>query len=90
MLHHDALPCDVYGVCCVCFARWDEGRAVAAAERRRDALFVQPFGGVLSMVKGTALFDTVAISGTEATVRASWAGCALERVSADGVRGRLQ
>ncbi len=26
--------------------------------------------GVLSMVKGTALFDAVAISGTEAVVRA--------------------
>ena len=53
-------------------------------------------GGVLSMAKGTALFDAVAISDTQAE-------CVLEgtkvrvgpdthmgRVSADGVRGRLQ
>jgi hypothetical protein len=31
---------------------------------------VQSYGGVLSMFKGTALFDAVAISGTRATVRA--------------------
>ena len=53
-------------------------------------------GGLLSMAKGTALFDAVAISDTHAE-------CVLEgtkvrvgpdahmgRVSADGVRGRLQ
>jgi hypothetical protein len=46
---------------------------------------------VLSMYTGTALFDAVAISGTEAgMVRASWAGSALGRVSANGLRGRLQ
>jgi hypothetical protein len=48
-----------------------EGRAVAAAERRRDALGAQDYGGVLYMAKGTALFDAVAISGTEAAVRGS-------------------
>ena len=32
-------------------------------------------GGVLSMAKGTALFDAVAISGSQAGVRASRAGC---------------
>jgi hypothetical protein len=34
----------------------------------------QPFGGVLDMVKGTALFDTVAISDTEAD-RTAGRGC---------------
>jgi hypothetical protein len=47
-------------------------------------------GGVLSMGKGTALFDGVAISGTEAEVRVGRPGCVVGRVSADGVRGRLQ
>jgi hypothetical protein len=53
-------------------------------------------GGVISMVRGTALFDAVAISGTESGVRAG-AGrrcesgrCARGRVLADAVRGRLQ
>jgi hypothetical protein len=43
---------------------------------------------VLFMTKGTALFDAVAISGTEALVRAGLVRrCAVgERVSADGVR----
>ncbi len=41
-------------------------------------------GGVLSMTKGTALFDAVAISGTGAAVRASRAGCAVGA----GVGGR--
>jgi hypothetical protein len=43
--------------CCGC-------RAAARCAR------AQIFGGVLSMAKGTALFDAVAISGTEALVRA--------------------
>jgi hypothetical protein len=38
------------------------------------------------MTKGTALFDTVTISGTRADVRASRAGCAHRLLSADGVR----
>ncbi len=47
-------------------------------------------GGVLSMTKGTALFDAVAISGTAAAVRAGQCGDAqLGRVSADGVRGPI-
>jgi hypothetical protein len=45
------------------------------------------------MTKGTALFDTVAISGTEAGVRAARAGlvrrCVVGRVSANGVRGPI-
>jgi hypothetical protein len=51
---------------------------------------------VLLMTSGTALFDAVAISGTDAGVRvgrggvASRAGAHMRRVSADGVQGRLQ
>jgi hypothetical protein len=58
------------------------GRAAAGCTR------VQLFGGVLSMTKGTALFDAVAIFGTEAEARAGLVRrCAVgERVSADGVR----
>jgi hypothetical protein len=51
-------------------------------------------GGVLSMDRGTALFDTVAISDTEAlhesVRRCKSCRWALGRVSADGVRGRLR
>jgi hypothetical protein len=48
---------------------------------------VQLLGGVLSMVKGTALFDTLAISGTRATVRAGLVRrCVVGRVSAEGVQ----
>ncbi len=55
-------------------------------------------GGVIDIAKGTALFDAVAISGTEAGYvrsgagqRCEWCRCASGgRVSADGVRGRLQ
>jgi hypothetical protein len=51
----------------------------------------QAYGGVLSMIKGTSLFDTVAISGTKAKARAGLVRrCAFGRVWADGVRGRLQ
>jgi hypothetical protein len=52
-------------------------------------------GGVLSMFKGTALFDAVAISDTGAGVRywqfgdASRGRCALGRVLAYGMRGRF-
>ncbi len=68
------------------------------AERRCDAHVPQAdsYGGVLSMLKGTALFEAMTISDTEASVRGG-AGrrCesgrrALGRVSADGVQGRLQ
>jgi hypothetical protein len=38
------------------------------------------------MARGTALFDTVAISGTAAEVRAGRTGCVVGRVWADGVR----
>ena len=47
------------------------------------------------MAKGTALFDAVAISDTEASVRAGRGGaasrgrCLRGRVWADGVRGRF-
>ena len=43
-----------------------DGRAVVRCARAQSYS-----GGVLSMAKGAVLFDTVAISGTEATVRAS-------------------
>ncbi len=52
-------------------------------------------GGVLSMAKGTALFDAVAIFGTEAWVRSGRmrqcepGRCALERVLSDEVRGPI-
>jgi hypothetical protein len=65
-------------------------RALHRRALHRRALHRQSYGGVLSMNTGTALFDAVAISGTEAaTVRAGLVRrCAVgERVSADGVRG---
>jgi hypothetical protein len=54
------------------------GRAAARCARAQIA------GGVLKMTKGTALFDTVAISSTTAKVRASRAG----RAVGAGVGGR--
>jgi hypothetical protein len=55
-----------------CRARW--GRLAGAfAERAARCTHAQGYGnggGVISMDKGTALFDGVAISGTEAQVRA--------------------
>jgi hypothetical protein len=52
-------------------------------------------GGVLSMTRGAALFDAVAISDTFAEVcagtrqRCESGRCTVGRVSADGVRGRF-
>ncbi len=73
---------------------------VAVAERRRDPLGAQRYGGVLSMTSGTALFDAVAISDTAAEVCAGRGGNACRADAhrgegggggpADGVRGRLQ
>jgi hypothetical protein len=77
-----ALHC-VLHACAARFGR--SGRAAARCAR------AQYSGGVLFMTKGTALFDTVTISGTEAGVRASRAGCAqMGCVSADGMRDRLR
>ncbi len=53
-------------VCCAGADRLGEGRAVRAAAR---CTRVQTDGGVLFMITGTALFDSVAISGTEAIVQ---------------------
>jgi hypothetical protein len=55
-----------------CRARWGR-RAGAFAERAARCTRAQGYGydgGVIRMDKGTALFDGVAISGTEARVRA--------------------
>jgi hypothetical protein len=63
----------VCGVLRACAARLGEGRACAvgraAARCARAQKYGGGIGGVLSMAKGTALFDGVAISGTEAYVR---------------------
>jgi hypothetical protein len=48
---------------------------------------VQSYGGVLAMEKGTALFDAVAISGTEA-VRTAGRGRGGDASRADAHRGR--
>jgi hypothetical protein len=64
-------------VCCAfALLDWAKGGLCGGRAAVRCAR-AQNNGGVLSMTKGTALFDTVAISGTEAIVRAGRAGCAV-------------
>jgi hypothetical protein len=89
------LPCEAL---CAAQARldWAKGGPCGGRAAVRCAHAQKGGGGVLSMAKGTALFDAVAISDTEAGVRKG-AGRRCEpgrflrgRVRADGMRGRLQ
>jgi hypothetical protein len=88
---YGAPPCGTCGVLCVRGSIGQRPGCCGGRAAARCARAQRSGGGVLSMAKGTALFDTVAISGTEAGVRAGWCGDAqLGRVSADGCEGRLQ
>jgi hypothetical protein len=92
-------PCrSLYGVLAWALRDWAKGGLCGGREAVRCARAQQQGGNVLAMANGTALFDAVAISGTglEGMVRGAVARrweccrCAVGRVSADGVRGRLQ
>ena len=78
--------------CCIVSSVHRKRAALAMAHRRVARRAQSDGGGVLSMTKATALFDTVAISGTDGWVRAGRGGdarrggCVVEPVSADGVR----
>ena len=86
-------------VCAACALRdWAKGGLLHWPSGGAMRCSQSSSGGVLDMTKGTALFDTVAISGTEATVRIGVGPDAqLGRVSAvgagcrrTGCAGRLQ
>ena len=86
--------CALCGVLRVCAARVGEGRAFAVGRAAVRCTRAQYSGGVLFMAKGIALFDAVTISDTEGVRAArggdaSRAGCAVDGVSADGVRGPI-
>jgi hypothetical protein len=82
-------------VCCVCADRLGEGRASAAAKRRRDALVRRPGAACSPWPRAPRCstpwrYPAPKHRCVQVGPDARWGECAVGGLSADGVRGRLK